>query len=547
MSASQLTETSVEASIARGRTTRHGRLEAASAPALAVLGLTVIGVVLRVIVARQSIFGDELSTYWIVEQHGLGGVVSLIYGSAAIHHAEITPPMYFVAAWFTTRLGHALVWLRAPSLIAGTLTIPVIYMLGTKLADRRAALVATALATLSPFMIFYSTEARAYGVLMLLVAGSTLAMLLALENGRRRWWAAYALCTCAGVYTHFTCLFVFAAQFGWLLWAHREAVRPALIANLCALAGMLPWTAGFIRDFNSPTVSILSALSPFDGHQIPIILGHWAIGYPYANSISLTTLPGPVALVLLAVCVVIAFAALVRRVAVGGGVRTSAGLDRKLVLVIVLALATPVGEAIVSVFSTHIFGVRNLASSWPGLGIGFAILLTAAPRRWRACAVGLALASFAIAAGLMLTSADGRPEYKAAAGLIAQRARPGDVVIDETGNISPGPLTPLDIYLHSSLPVFRAQAPTERSHPFGFADPVVPLAAAVRSAVATAHGARIFVVSTSLGPSGITELDERTRVRAVRLPVRYRLVGQHVYPGIAHVRVQIYSARPSPP
>jgi hypothetical protein len=372
-------------------------------------------------------------------------------------------------------------------------------------------------------------------------------MLLALEDGRRRWWTLYAVCTCAGVYTHFTCLFVFAGQFGWLLWAHREAARPAVIANLCALLGMLPWTAGFIRDFNSPTVSILSALSPFNGHEIPIILGHWAVGYPYANSIPLTTLPGPVALALLAVAVVIAVAGLLRRTATGGGVRGAAAVDPRLVLVIVLALATPVGEAAVSVVSTHIFGVRNLASSWPGLVIGFAILLTAARGLWRASAVVLALASFAIGAALMLTPADGRPDYKAAATLIDQQARAGDVVIDETGNISPGPLTPLDIYLRRPLPVFRAGAPAERTHPYGFADPIVPLTAAVRGAVAAAHGASIFVVSTSLGPTGITELNERTRVRAVRLPFRYRLVSQHVYPGIARVRVQVYSARTSSP
>ncbi len=53
------------------------------------------------------------------------------------------------------------------------------------------------------------------------------------------------------------------------------------------------------------------------------------------------------------------------------------------------------------------------------------------------------------------------------------------MVVDETGALSPGPLTGLDVSLHRALPVFRAEAPAERDHPFGFGDPIVPLAQAV--------------------------------------------------------------------
>src|SRR6267154_3413805 len=128
---------------------------------LVVAALTVGGAVLRVIVARQSVFADELSTYWISATHGLGGVLSLLYSTGRIHHAEITPPLSFLASWLTTRLGKSPELLRLPALIAGTATIPLIYLLGLRTLPRRAALLSTALTALSPFMIYYSAEARA--------------------------------------------------------------------------------------------------------------------------------------------------------------------------------------------------------------------------------------------------------------------------------------------------------------------------------------------------------------------------------------------------
>src|SRR5205085_3620663 len=190
----------------------------AMATALALAVLTGVGIALRIAVAHQSLFADELSTYWISATHDLPGVISLMYGTPHIAHPEITPPLYFVAAWATSQLGHSPEWLRLPSLIAGAVTIPLVYALGRRTVGRRAGLVASALTALSPFMIYYSAEARAYGVMMALVVGSTLAMLKATETREARWWVGYAVCSCAALYTHYTCAFALGVQLLWLLW-----------------------------------------------------------------------------------------------------------------------------------------------------------------------------------------------------------------------------------------------------------------------------------------------------------------------------------------
>src|SRR3954470_16224835 len=101
------------------------------------VALTLLGVILRTVVGPQDLFGDELSTHWIIAGHNLGGVISTVHTDA-----EITPPLYFSLAWLSTRIAFTPELLRAPSLVAGAATIPLVYLIGVRTVGRRAALVA---------------------------------------------------------------------------------------------------------------------------------------------------------------------------------------------------------------------------------------------------------------------------------------------------------------------------------------------------------------------------------------------------------------------
>ena len=464
-----------------------------------VILLTLLGAVIRLIVAHQSLFADELSTYWISATHGLRGVMSLMYGSGAIKHAEITPPGYFVAAWATTRLGHTAMLLRLPSLIAGVLTIPLVYQLGVRTVGRRAGLIACAIAALSPFMIYYSTEARAYAVMMLLAAGSTLSLLVALDSARRRWWVAYAVCSAGVMYTHYTGAFVLGAQLLWVLVWHPEARRPAILANVGAAVLLAPWLPGLINDYRSPTTKILSLLSPFTAGAVWTDVSHWALGYPYAKLATLSQLPGLTALGLItagAACAVVGVIIGVRRER-----PPLAARDGRIMLILALVLATPVCEAVQSLVSTHTFGTRNLAASWIPTALAVGLLLSASGRRVRLVASALVLAGFLLAGLSMVNDVHQRPHYQQAADYVDATARAGDIVIDETGELSPGPLTALDLTLHRPLTIVRALAPQERDHPFSLVDPYVPLAAASRQAAALAGRHRILLVGAGSAPA----------------------------------------------
>jgi hypothetical protein len=503
---------------------------------LVVAALTALGAVLRLVVAHQSLFADELSTFWIITEHGLRGVVSTVHTDA-----EITPPLYFVLSWATAKLGHAPELVRAPSLVAGIATIPLMYLLGLRTVGRSAALVATAITALGPFMVYYSAEARAYALMMAFVVATTLALLLAVDTGRRRWWAVYAVCMAAAVYSHYTCVFLFGALLVWILWTVPTVRRPALVSTAAAVVLFLPWASGLRNDFSSPTSTILSALSPFTFTDVRVALEHWSVGYPY-STLGLQQLPGRVGLAMLFLGVLLATLAVVRPRRPSRD-RRWAALDDRLTLVVLLLISVPVGEALVSSVSTHLFGVRNLAASWPPLALALGALLTAPGPRVRVASVALVLAGFGIGAEKLLHQNYSRPDYRAATEFVMARAAPGDVVIDATGVLSPGPLTPLDATWHGRLPVIRAGAPAERDHPFTVFDRIVPLDDAIRAAVATAAGHRIFLVQNTFQQS-VAIQQRLAALRAQRFPAPYRGVSEREYPSfVGGLRVSEFAAR----
>lgn len=483
---------------------------------LIVAALTAIGVALRLAVAQQSLFADELSTHYVVSGRKLGDVISVVSTDA-----EITPPLYFVASWLTTQVELNAQMLRAPSLLAGAAAIPLVYLLGLRTVGRRAALVAAALTTFSPFMVFYSSEARGYALMVVLVLGSTLCLLEALDRRRAIWWAGYALCACAAVYSHYTSVFALAGQFGWVLWAHPEARRTVFVASAAAAVGFLPWLSGLRGDLEAPTTDILSALQPFTPAYVRSSLTHWAVGYPYATpTTALADLPGEPALLLIALAVGVAL--------VGPGVdgwRARGHMpDRRLMLVIVLAASVPVGEALASIVGSNLLGTRNLAASWPAFALCFAALLAAAGSRLGLAAAGLAVVAFAIGGLLLLDGDFRRPDYDSAVAFIDRNAGPDDVVVDGVSLSPAGVPTVLDLAFAGRRRVFALGRDAVRYNPFTILAAAPPTPEVVRRATAAAPGRAIFMVLAPGQPASQEAL--------AAVPAGYRRVAARRYAGV---------------
>ena len=489
----------------------------------------------------ESLYADELSTLWVVADRSLGDVISLVHGDT-----EITPPVAFSLSWLFGLIEPSPELLRAPAFIAGVAAIPLTYLTGARAVGRVAGVVGAALVALSPFMAFYSAEARGYGLAITFVLFSTFALLKALDSRRRLWWAAYGAATAAAMLTHYVTVFPLAGQLVWLLVSQERAWRPALVANGAAVLCFLPWTTGLLNDLDSPTTEILSRLIPFTLETIRGSVEHATIGYPYSfGTTRLQKVPGVPALVLFALGLVLGTGgwALLRsrvRASPADGERVSHGAA----LVLALALSAPVGAALTSAVGSNVFSTRTLGVSWPGFALVLGLLAASAGTRLRFVVSALLVASFAIAAVKVTEPAFGRPDYEDAAALIDREARPGDVVIDSVFD-SPGPLSGLDAALERPVRVLRVGKPQTRAKPFEIGDPITPVPTVVRQA--TASGGRVFVVqieeATRRARPG---LGKRVTEEVIDLlEIRHRRVATHRFGGFLEFRLLVYAPKAS--
>lgn len=465
--------------------------------------LIAIGVILRLLRIGDTVFGDELSTLYIVRGNGLSGTVS-----AVASDAEISPPLYFVLAWLSTHLGSAPELVRLPSLLLGIASIPLAFMVGERVAGRLAGLLAAAFIAINPFMVFYSVDGRGYMLATFLLLVSTLALLLALDTGRGRWWVLYGAATSLAMYSHYTVAFVLAAQLGWVLWAHPGARRTALLANAAAAVVFLPWLPSLIADTNSPTIDVLAALQGSGFAAKRVALEAWAFGSPY---VSPHQVPGALALRFgVAGLVVLGLACAVALLR--GGLVTARGrlgeeAWRRVVLVVAMALATPAFEALLLLGGgTDLFGARNLLTSSAGVALSIGALAWAGrSRRIAALTVVCTLAAVAVFAALAVGAvrsvepSNRSVDFKGPAQAIAANAHQGDVLVDAvSARTTPVPLTSIDAHLDFGGPEFRLYLPTGSPPFLAYGSPIPDPSVLLARAFDAARGHRLFLVGSDL-------------------------------------------------
>jgi mannosyltransferase len=171
----------------------------------------------------QSYHHDEAWTAGVVLHNSLFKTIGEV-GST-----ESTPPLYYIAAWGWSKLFGSGEWgLRSLSALFGVATIPVVYLIGRRLADFRVGVAAAVLAAVNPALIWYSQEARAYSLLILLSALGFYFFLRARDGFAPRdltWWA---LLSGLAVATHYFGAIPAAVEAVLLLAARRN--RAALLA-----------------------------------------------------------------------------------------------------------------------------------------------------------------------------------------------------------------------------------------------------------------------------------------------------------------------------
>lgn len=545
------------------------RATAAGGPAwgqgtlLALAGLTILGLALRLPSLDDALFADELSTHFIVHGFGVDGLIDLVRSNS-----EVTPPLFFLAADAGSWLGGGFWTLKLPSIVSGLASIPAMYLLGLRTVGRRAALVAAALTTVAPFQVFYATEARGYAMAMFLCILATLLLLRASDDREGGhvwgWWAGFAVAAAASVYTHYSSVFLMLALAAWAFFARPHSRLPLLAAGAVAALLFAPWLSEYSRDSDAPNgAKLVAQLNPVTLDTIKTDLGHWAFGHPFTPVADVPTNP---ALALIGAGLLLGSLGLLMRRGLRGLWPPTGGI----VLVAVLALAAPAGALAYAAFSeASVFGARYLIVSWPGLALAMAALVCGGRGVVRAAAIAALLAGYSLGAVQMLSGDEQRPDFIAAAHFIEERGEPGSPVVDSP-QPTPGPTTAMETALAGmgeavpsdrevltlNFPAYEDRIEARRTDgPDGIDGvdvvkplPVPPPAEVAREAARQAGDGPIFLVTGDAPLEYLENLEGAPVSEFLRaLPPRFREAEHRRFEGLWVTPIRVTVLEPEPP
>ena len=188
--------------------------------ARAVAALTALGGMVRFATLDAKGYWQDEATTVLLMHADLWDLV-MTY----IRESEATPPLFYVLEWlWASAFGTGEVAMRALPAFFGTAAIPFAYLAGKELVSQRAGVAAAALVAVNPLLVWYSQEARAYSLLVLLSAVGLWCFARALRDPGPGRLAAWAGVSALALLTHYFAAFAFAGQAAILL-ARRSGNR----------------------------------------------------------------------------------------------------------------------------------------------------------------------------------------------------------------------------------------------------------------------------------------------------------------------------------
>jgi hypothetical protein len=158
-------------------------------------------------------------------------------------------PLHFVFAWGVVHAGGGLTELRIVSLVFAVASVPLIALLGARLAGRTIGVVAAALASGTWVLLFNGIYGRMYSLFLFTSLLSFLALLSALDRGGRRRFFLWGLALLATLASHPYAVLVVGAQVLFVV-LRRTRLHDAFItlAAVAVLGAPFWWADVVLRD-----------------------------------------------------------------------------------------------------------------------------------------------------------------------------------------------------------------------------------------------------------------------------------------------------------
>lgn len=179
-----------------------------------------------------------LLRFWSIDSRGLwlDEAVTILHARFALPDViknvayGVHPPLFHILMHFwISAMGTSEVIVRTYATIWGLLSIPASYWAARSLFDRRTGLIAATITAFSPYLIWYSQEARMYSMMLFFSFVSIGFLIRAVRLNRPRDWVGYTVATLLGMFTHYFYAFLVLGQGMYfvaaeILLAHHVAV-----------------------------------------------------------------------------------------------------------------------------------------------------------------------------------------------------------------------------------------------------------------------------------------------------------------------------------
>ena len=389
---------------------------------LVVIALTALAALLRlVMLGSQALWYDEVWTLDLAHSP-----LSLML--KRIPNWETTPPLYYLMAWASRHMfGSSQAVLRLPGAIAGILTVPAVWGAARRFGGVRAGVIAAGVTACSPFMWWYSQEARAYSLAALFCALSLWLLARALDTGAWRDFAGWSIACSLAALSEYPAGLVFGMGAIAAVIAASQLWRRVLVASVLPVVtglAIVPLAAQQRSTGRSDWIELF----PLRGRLEQIVSQFWFGNPAFSSGTSLSVAALVGGLSVLAIAIV--------------GSRRPQQIGRGPLVPAVIALGTIALFVVAKLAGTDAILARNLIVIWPAATTAVAIWLARIGHR---SSIGFTVALCVAMVGLIIR-VDSVPrlqrgDWRPAAALLASKPPAGGRVILLQGYPHSRPIT----------------------------------------------------------------------------------------------------------
>lgn len=204
----------------------------------ALLVILIFGIILRLVSINQSFWLDEATSGIVVRDLSFSQIINNFLIS------DFHPPFYYLAlkVW-SIFFGTSELALRSMSIVAGILTIYIVYLISKSLEVKTRLLAPLLLAT-SGLHIYYSQEARMYSLVCFFVSLTVLFFIKLINNQNKfKYWIGFSLTLLLSIATHYLAILMLPTFWliGFFNKKEKSWWRNFLTAHTPLIFGLFFW------------------------------------------------------------------------------------------------------------------------------------------------------------------------------------------------------------------------------------------------------------------------------------------------------------------